>query len=167
MKSLILIRHAKSSWDERGLSDIERPLNSRGEKNAPLIGSILRDKYAVVPDIILTSPARRAKQTALIIAGELNYPGEKIKEIQKLYSAATPELLNVIHSLNEEYQTVIITGHNPELTELSNTLSGKYIDNIPTCGVVKFSVETAWKDVKQKNCRLDFFIYPKLFKTTP
>jgi phosphohistidine phosphatase len=132
-----------------------------------LIGSILRDKYTIIPDIIFTSPARRAKQTAGIISRELNYPAENIREIQKLYSASINEFLQVIHNINEEHKTVIMIGHNPELTELSNTLSGKYIDNIPTCGVVKLTFETSWKDVKQKNCRLEFFIYPKLFKPAP
>ncbi len=165
MKDLILLRHAKSSWDTPGLHDIERPLNKKGFRNAPLIASILKNQYKIKPDLIISSPAVRAKQTVEIISRELEYPPEKIKYVQKLYSASFTEILSVLHSINGENNCVILTGHNPELTEASNILSGKYIENIPTCGVVKLSFDDEWKGLKQKTCKLDFFIYPKLFNT--
>lgn len=166
MKDLILLRHAKSSWDTPGLNDFDRPLNKKGLKNVPLIGSILKNKYGIKPDLIISSPALRAKQTTEIISQELEYPLEKIKYTQRLYSASFTEILSVLHSINEEYNCVILVGHNPALTEASNFLSEKYVDNIPTCGIVKSSFKGEWKELKQKNCKIDFFIYPKLFITS-
>jgi phosphohistidine phosphatase len=133
MKTLFLIRHAKSSWDDPALSDKDRPLGDRGRRDAPRMGKRLA-KRNVKPDLILSSPARRALTTAEIIAKKLDYKRKDIVVDDRLYASAVDGLLNVIHGLGDNLERVILFGHNPELTELAHRLSGE-ITHMPTCAV--------------------------------
>ena len=129
MKTLFLIRHAKSSWDDTTLPDKDRPLNDRGRRDAPKMGERLA-KRNVKPDLILSSPAVRALRTAEIIAKKLDYR-RKIVVNEQLYAVGADDLLDVIHQLGDKVERVMLFGHNPELTELAHRLSGE-ITHMPT-----------------------------------
>lgn len=107
MKTLLLIRHAKSSWDDTSLPDKDRPLNTRGERDAPKIGERLAQRD-VKPDLIVSSPARRALATAEIIARKLGYRLKNIAVDDRLYAVAADDLLDVIHKLDNENDNVML-----------------------------------------------------------
>jgi len=161
MKRLYLIRHAKSSWKNPGLPDIDRPLNKRGERDAPFMGKRLK-KYNVKPGIIISSPAKRALKTARIIAKMIDYPGDSIVIKDSLYAASVPTILNIIHNLDDSIQEAMLFGHNPEFTSMANYLANHDIDNISTCGIfcVDFDVES-WKDIAEGTGIFIFFDFPK------
>lgn len=146
MKRLFLIRHAKSSWDDAALADRERPLNERGKRDAPKIGERLA-RREIKPDLILSSPAVRALTTAKIIAGKLDYMRKHIGVDDRLYAAQADDLLEIIHALDDHLQCVMIVGHNPELSELAQRLSGE-IDHLPTGAVVEFGFAAkSWAEI--------------------
>src|SRR5260370_37803153 len=160
MKTLFLIRHAKSSWDDPALSDKDRPLSDRGRRDAPKMGKRLA-KRDVKPDLILSSPARRALTTAEIVAKKLDYKRKDIVVDDRLYAAAVHGLLNVIHGLGDKLERVILFGHNPELTELAHRLSGE-ITHMPTCAVAEFTFTTrSWSDIGKAKLAKVALDYPK------
>jgi phosphohistidine phosphatase len=161
MKKLCIVRHAKSSWDDPGLLDLERPLNKRGKRDAPFMGERLK-KYKVKPDLIISSPAKRAMKTAKIIASKINYPVKKITTADIIYNGSSFDLLSLIRNTDEAISEVMLFGHNPEITALVNYLSEKRILNVPTCGFlcVEFNIDS-WKEVSDKNGNVLFFDYPK------
>jgi phosphohistidine phosphatase len=160
MKTLFLIRHAKSSWDDTALPDKDRPLNDRGRRDAPTMGERLA-KRDVKPDLILSSPAMRALKTAEIIAKKLDYRRRDIVVDDRLYAVEADNLLDVIHKLGDKLERVLLFGHNPELTELAHRLSSK-ITHMPTCAVAEFTFDAkSWSrigKVKPAKVTLD---YPK------
>ena len=160
MKTLFLIRHAKSSRDDPALPDKDRPLDAHGKRDAPKMGTRLA-KRDVKPDLILSSPARRALTTAEIIAKKLDYHVKDIAVDEQLYAAAVDDLLSVIHKLGDKLKRVMLFGHNPELTELAHRLSSE-ITHMPTCAVAEFTFSAkSWSDVgKAKPARVAFD-YPK------
>jgi phosphohistidine phosphatase len=164
MKTLYLIRHAKSSWDDLDLADFERPLNERGEKDAPRMGKRLKEKN-VSPDLMLSSPAKRALETCKVFAKTLGYAERKVKTDRRLYHADEDQLLNVIREiedLNDKDEVVMIFGHNPGLTEFANSLLDETLDNIPTCGVVSLKIRVkSWKEIKFGSGEMKFFDFPK------
>ncbi len=162
MKTLYLMRHAKSSWKDSSLDDFDRPLNKRGMNDAPLISKYLLDQKIVV-DLIISSPAKRAALTAKIIANELKFTSNIIFE-PKIYEANLSELLNLIQSIENRINNVILIGHNPALNEFANYLIDREIDNIPTAGVVAIKFEMEWEEISKKSGKLLFFIYPKSLK---
>jgi phosphohistidine phosphatase len=157
MKKLFIIRHAKSSWDNPYLDDFDRPLNQRGENDAPRIGNHLKIK-GIHPDLILSSTANRALTTAKIIGQWIGYPANQIISHPKLYHASASQLKKVIKSQNNGLTTIFLFGHNPGLTDLANLLSNARIDNIPTCGVlgIQFTI-TSWDEIDKGGTFLDFF----------
>ncbi len=161
MKTLYIIRHAKSSWD--GIEeDINRPLNNRGKSNAPMIGHVLLKK-GVKPNLIISSPALRAKTTALLIAKEIGYDEDSIAFDESIYESSTQNIINIINSVSDEVKSLAIVGHNPALTDVINVLSGSgRLDNLPTMGVfaIKFDFNS-WKDVNYNSGEVLFFEYPK------
>jgi len=160
MKTLFLIRHAKSSWGDTALPDKDRPLNDRGRRDAPKIGERLA-KRDVKPDLILSSPAMRALKTAEIIAKKLDYRRKDIVVDDRLYAVGADDLLDVIRKLGDKLERVMLFGHNPELTELAHRLSSK-ITHMPTCAVAEFAFDAkSWSKigkVKPAKAALD---YPK------
>lgn len=163
MKTLYIIRHAKSSWEDTELSDFERPLNERGKRDAPRMGKRLKEKD-FVPDLILSSPAKRAFSTAKRIAKILEYDKSKIKTDRLLYHADDEMLLSVIQHIKDKSDTVMIVGHNPGLTDFVNSFmeEGMDIDNVPTCGIVAFEIPVdSWKELKWGIGKFLFFDYPK------
>jgi phosphohistidine phosphatase len=146
MKTLFLIRHAKSSWGNPALPDKDRPLSARGERDAPKMGTRLAERD-VKPDMILSSPARRALTTAEIIAKKLDYRVKDIVVDDRLYAAAVDDLLSVIHKLGDKARCVMLFGHNPEFTELAHRLSSE-ITHMPTCAVAEFTFSAkSWSEV--------------------
>lgn len=161
MKTLYLVRHAKSSWKNPSLRDYERPLNRRGKRDAPFMGDKLRQR-GIKADAMVSSPARRAKKTAQIIAEKLQFPGGKINYLDRIYDADDSDLLEIIQHQPKKVEVMMLFGHNPEFTDLANELSNSHIDNVPTTGIVciNFDVEK-WEEVDYGKGRLVFFDYPK------
>ena len=160
MKTLFLIRHAKSSWDNTALPDKDRPLDDRGKRDAPKMGKRLA-KRDVKPDLILSSPARRALTTAEIVAKKLDYKLKDIVVDDRLYASEADNVLNVIHKLGEKLERVMLFGHNPELTELAHRLSSE-ITHMPTCAVVEFTFATkSWSDIGKAKLAKVALDYPK------
>ena len=163
MKTLYVVRHAKSSWDDTDLADIDRPLNDRGKRDAPRMGKRLKEKD-IHPELLLSSPARRAFSTAKRIGEVLNYKKDHIRTEKELYHASEREIFEVVRALPDKLNTVMIFGHNPGLTDFVNQLleTKRFIENIPTCGIVAFSFSgKSWVDVSKENAQLLFFDYPK------
>ena len=159
MKRLYIIRHAKSDWTNENLDDFDRPLNKRGKKNAPFMGKILRKKD-VVPDLIISSPAYRARTTAVKIAKEIGYY-EDIMFNEYIYEADLGTLLDIVNFIEDEYDDVFIIGHNPGLNMLGFYLVD-FNDNLPTCGILEIKLEcNSWREVKKANAQLVSFEYPK------
>jgi len=145
-RTLILVRHAKSSWEEVDLHDMERPLADRGKRDAPMMGKRLAAQK-VKPDLILSSPARRALRTAEIIANELGYKAKDIVVDERLYATEPEILLAVIGALGDKLKCVMIFGHNPELAELAHYFSSE-ITQMPTCAVAEFTFDSkSWSTI--------------------
>jgi phosphohistidine phosphatase len=160
VKTLFLIRHAKSSRDDLALSDKERPLNDRGMRDAPRMGERLA-KQDVKPDLILSSPAVRALATAEIMAKKLDYKLEDILVDDRLYASEADDLLNVIHKLGDKLELMMLFGHNPELTELAHRLSSE-ITQMPTCAVAEFTFATrSWSNIGKAKLARVALDYPK------
>ena len=161
MKRLILLRHAKSDWGTPGLKDFERPLNKRGEKNAPEMGKRLR-KRGFKPERIISSPARRARDTARLLARQLTILESGVVFKDAIYEADTDALLETIQCIPQDLGCVMLVGHNPGMTELANLLGKFGIANLPTCAVVGLELEIKnWKKITPGCGRLWFYDYPK------
>ena len=164
MKLLYLVRHAKSDWSDSSLRDRDRPLNSRGKRDAPYMGRLLADR-GLLPDALVSSPAVRALTTAQHFARALNYGADEIVLEDRIYEAMPDALQEVVTSLRDEWQIVLLFGHNPGFTDFANRFAARRIDNIPTCGVVRLESEVErWRDFGPRTARLTDFIYPKMFK---
>lgn len=171
MKLLLLVRHAKSSWSDPSLADRDRPLNRRGQTDAPRMGKRLAEDYPTPPDLVVSSPATRALSTAKAIAQAVDYPGSRIRVEERLYGADPAEFVQVIRELDDDADLVVAVGHNPTLTELVTALSKHPFDNVPTCGVVALRFETStWDDVGRGRGRTEArvlaFDYPKKSRGT-
>jgi phosphohistidine phosphatase len=158
MKTLFLIRHAKSDWDNPLLQDIERPLNERGYTAANLMSLRLN----AIPDLIITSPAVRAASTALIFARNLGYDPNAVLIKKELYDSSVKDYLSVIKQIDDRFQTVLLFAHNPTISDTADQLTKGLPMEMPTCAVagIRFGVES-WSKVKPKAGDLFLFDYPK------
>jgi phosphohistidine phosphatase len=163
LKTLILIRHAKSSWDNPGMSDIERPLNNRGLRDAPFMANLLKEK-GTKPDLIFTSPANRAYETSKFFAKALSYPIELIQKKELIYSSGPKDILKIINQADDSYNCIMLFGHNPDLSTLSNYLSNNNFESLPTCGVIciDFHIDS-WAMMDEESGKVRFFEYPKKY----
>ena len=161
MKKLILLRHAKSSWKDLSINDIERPLNHRGKRDAPIMAEKFLNRNIVI-DLIISSNAKRTLDTSKEFANVLNL-GSNIQNNKDLYEASGYEILDCINHIEDKYNNVLIVCHNPGITSLANYLSDYFIENIPTTGIAGFSSDKNWKDIKEKSCTFLFFDYPKKY----
>ncbi len=161
MKRIILVRHAKSSWKNADLSDFDRPLNDRGKGDLVTMGERLKE-YGYLPDIILSSSARRASDTAIGMGQAIDYAKDKIEFTEELYMANEYDFYQLLHNSSDENETIMIVSHNPGITFFINHVSDAFIDNIPTLGVgiVEFDI-AQWKDVAAGSGKLIKFDYPK------
>ena len=161
MKKLFIVRHAKSSWDFPELDDHDRPLNKRGKRNAPEMGQRLA-KRNVRLDAMITSPAKRAAGTARRIAEEISFPKSKIQSEPLLYHGSVRSIIDLIRSTGDHIDKLMIFGHNPGFTDLTNHLTGSDIYNIPTCGIAEIDFDAAsWQEVGENSGKLITFDYPK------
>ncbi len=161
MKKLYLVRHAKSSWDNPELRDYDRPLNERGKRDAPRMGKRLKERE-ITPDLMLSSPAKRALTTCMEIARILGYDKERIKTDKRIYHANEDDLIKVLKEQNDNFDIVMLFGHNPGLTDFANSLFNERIINIPTCGIVAGELQiSSWKEIKWGCGPLEFFDFPK------
>lgn len=160
MKKLIIIRHAKSSWDDPFMYDQDRPLAARGLRDAPKMGQRLK-KRGLYPDMILSSDAERAKATAQIIAEQLHFPKNSIVYSNKLYHASSYEILEQIRAVPQAVELLLVFGHNPGINDLIWELDGE-LDNLPTAGQFGIIFHTDnWLDIGKKNAEVWFDDYPK------
>lgn len=160
MKKLYLVRHAKSSWKEEGAHDMDRPLKGRGIRDAYSTSRwLFKEDY--LPDFIVSSPATRALHTALIFAKNLGYPYRNIHIEEKIYEASNKDLLDLVHKMDDDFNSIMLFGHNPTITNFVNKRIDHRIDNVPTTGVacLKFEVDK-WEEIDNKS-ELVFFDYPK------
>ena len=156
MKRLIILRHAKSSWDNEDVRDHDRTLNRRGEKSAVLIGEFLEAKQGK-PDLIISSTALRAQETAKLVAEKMNYDKDKIVLNSELYLAWINDILRVVSTTSNNIETCMIVGHNPGLTNLINHF-GVRMDNLPTASVVCFEFNTiSWDKISADNAELKWY----------
>lgn len=161
MKTLLIIRHAKSSWGQPNTPDIDRPLNDRGKKDAPAMAQRLINEGVSI-DRFVSSPARRARHTAELFAREFGAKEKNIVIITDLYHALPQVFQQVIAGLDDKDDTVALFSHNPGITAFVNTLGGARLDNMPTCSVfaVKGSA-TKWSEFLSARPEFLFFDYPK------
>lgn len=161
MKTLFLVRHAKSSWKHPELKDFDRPLNKRGKHDAPFMGKLLLD-LGVQPDLMVTSTANRALTTAKVVAKALNYPKGRLLKDPGIYHASEDELLKIVQQIPAKVNSLMLFGHNPGFTWFCNLLSDAELDNIPTTGAVQLSFPVdSWADIGPGIGTLDWFEYPK------
>ncbi len=159
MKTLFLVRHAKSSWSDAGLSDRDRPLNDRGERDVHQMGKRLAAR-GVKPDRVVSSPAVRALATAKVIAGALDVGRKDIVVDERVYEASVDDLLGVIRELGGHPRCVVLVGHNPGMTELAQRFS-REIGTLPTCAVAEFTFDAqAWSEIGALEPRDVAFLRP-------
>ncbi|MEI8132013.1 MAG: histidine phosphatase family protein [Leptolinea sp.] len=145
MKTLLLMRHAKSSWKHADLSDQDRPLNKRGEKDAPHMGKFIREKE-LIPQIILASPAKRVSQTIDGMVGKMGFKGE-VEYIDSLYLAEPSAYLATLHDIPDNFERVMVVGHNPGLEGLLQILSGQ-VESLPTASIAHLVLPIEhWTDI--------------------
>jgi len=161
MKTLLLVRHAKSSWNIAGESDFDRSLNGRGKTDAPEMASRLIKRNVQI-DLFVASPAKRARKTAEIFIREYHRDGKEILFVQELYEAELQTFYDLISGLKNDYHSVAIFGHNPIITDFANDLTDRQVDSIPTCGIFALSIPIEkWKGFAGSEKNFLFFDYPK------
>lgn len=161
MKTLLIIRHAKSSWDSADISDIDRPLNDRGRRDAPVMAARLIKAGANI-DRFVSSPAKRARQTAELFIHAFGRKEKEIKFIEELYHASLPTFKDVVAALDDKDDTVALFSHNPGITAFVNILSSVRLDNMPTCAVFAVkSPTTHWSEFLSASPQFWFFDYPR------
>jgi phosphohistidine phosphatase len=161
MKTLLLIRHAKSDWADPSLEDIDRPLNGRGKKDAPEMAKRLVEKKIAI-EAFVSSPAKRAKSTAKKFAKVYKQDKDDIILVEELYAAPSSAFFDVVSKLKDKFDTVALFSHNPGITDFANQLTDARIDNIPTSGVFAVKVDAkSWSEFRDAKKEFLFFDYPK------
>src|SRR5260370_29724036 len=160
MKILLLLRHAKSSWKDESLSDFERPLNARGKKAAHAIGLYIR-KHRMMPDLVLSSPAVRARETTGIVATAARLAAD-IRYDERIYEANPLQLVHTISQIEENFGSVLLVGHNPGIEELLGLLTGS-LQHMRTATLAKIRLEGAddWSEISEAKATLELTIKPK------
>jgi phosphohistidine phosphatase len=164
MKTIYLVRHAKSDWGNANTGDFDRTLNERGMKAAPFMADLLKKK-GILPDLVISSPAMRAITTAELFCDILNYPKEQIQSRMEIYRGGVLDLLKIVQQIPDTCSSAMLFGHNPTLTEFSNLLAGSYIENLATCGVVRIDLDiTSWKNANPDAGKLSWYDFPKMHR---
>lgn len=163
MKRLFLVRHAKSDWSTSGMADFSRPLNDRGHRVAPKMGTLLFEK-GVSPELLVSSPAVRAATTAKYFADEIGYPSDNIKLEDAIYGASSVSLLKVVNELPDSAKSVMLFGHNPGFSYFAEELSNGRLGNFPTCAVVCIDFEVdLWSEISLGMGINKWYSYPSQF----
>jgi phosphohistidine phosphatase len=161
MKTLYLLRHAKSSWAIPGQKDFDRPLNGRGMRDAPAMGARMCE-HGFEVDLVVSSPAVRALSTAYAVCAELGLSPDSIVQDRQIYLAGSAKLLQLISLFDESKHSALIVAHNPALTDLANELARASIDNIPTSGLVSIALPIQyWAEVLPGVGKVLDFDFPK------
>tara|TARA_B110000977_G_scaffold54218_1_gene73814 strand:- start:18 stop:524 length:507 start_codon:yes stop_codon:yes gene_type:complete len=160
MKYLFLVRHAKSDWANLGLSDFERPLNERGNKDKTIMGKRLKEK-SIELDSFISSSAKRTTQTSMALAKEMSFPTQEIKFFKEIYHASPSEMLSFINKTENKNNNLMLVGHNPGISMLCDYLCNYSVD-FPTLGIAKISFETEdWMEISAQTGTLEWFDFPK------
>lgn len=161
MREVYFIRHAKSSWDSMTITDIDRPLNQRGQRDAPVMAERLK-MMGVLPDAIVTSPANRAKTTAEIFGKAWSIAASDIRIEQSIYQGFESTLFGIVRTFSADWQTVLLFGHNPTMTSIANIFSDEIIINVPTCGIIHVVCDIQdWKEFDRNKGKMEGFYFPK------
>ena len=162
MKTLYIVRHAKSSWEYEGVKDIDRPLKKRGINDAYLISNVIQKKISS-PDVFISSCANRALHTAMIFSYAFNYPLANLKISKSLYSFSDGYLIKTVKALDDGFDSAIIFSHDHGISDFVNKFGNKWLNHVPTCGVVGIKFENNhWKNIKSGETFLIEF--PKHYK---
>ena len=162
MKTLYIVRHAKASWDFPELPDVERPIIEKGINNTKKIVIELNERKVEV-DLIISSHAKRALETAKIIATGIYYPIEKIEISKGIYEVDMYDILSLISEVNDDVHSLMIFGHNPAFTQLANYFLTEEIEILPTSGVVSIEFEMEkWTDIEKAKHKIKFILFPKM-----
>ena len=166
MKTIYLVRHAKANKEIANIDDFNRTLIERGENDAKLIANHINNKK-FIPELIISSSATRAFATATIFSDILKFPIEKILSNSEVYNSTTESLTKVIKNISDDYNSIMIIGHNPTMTYLVNFLTDSFLDHMPTSSFASIKVSAErWSEIKGNNNKLTYFISPKMLKTT-
>ena len=161
MKSITLLRHAKSSWKASGVTDRDRPLNKRGERDAPIMGERI-GANDIRPSLIVSSPAARSWATAKLVADGIHYPREFLQRDERLYLASVDSIIDVIADQDLGFNHIMLVGHNPGMTQFANFLVPNITMNLPTCGFVSVVIDSDdWDLSSQPDATLTLLDYPK------
>ncbi len=161
-KSLLIVRHAKSSWDDLSQKDFDRPLNDRGKKDAPAMAKRIHKEKNIELDAIISSPAKRAFATAKFFAEEFDVKKKNVIEWPELYEASIDKFYKAISNLDDDYTSVALFSHNPGITAFVNELTNTRIDDMATCAVFGIHIKSkSWKDFETAEKEFWFFDYPK------
>jgi phosphohistidine phosphatase len=164
MKTLYIVRHGKSSWEDPSLSDHDRPILSTGIKKTKRIAKFLQNKK-LKPGLLLSSSAKRAYQTAEIIADAIGYPKEKIKKESNLYHASPDGIYSELFGLPDDLDSVMIFGHNPSFTYFVNYFLSPTIENLPTSGTVSINFDCdKWNQISDSKFHVNFVVFPRMLK---
>jgi phosphohistidine phosphatase len=164
MKTLYLLRHAKSSWQNSELNDFDRPLLEKGLKRSKLVIDYLLD-HDVKVDLMISSPAARALATAEIFARALNYPVEEIRKERKIYFGDADSFYEQFFDVPKNVNTMMIVGHNPTITTFANQFLDNKIDYLPTSGIVSITFTTdQWEKAGIARSQVNFVVFPRMFR---
>ncbi len=167
MKQILLMRHAKSSWEDEELSDFDRPLAGRGKTDAPMMGNFIR-VLGYTPELVYSSPAKRAKETILRVAAETTIDENAIRWDEDLYYGDISSYLNAIQSSSNNLETIMLVGHNPLMENTTGLLCGagdRLAVRMPTAAVVCLeSYAASWKEIKAGTCQIKWMMIPKAIK---
>ncbi len=159
MKTLYLLRHAKSSWDDNRLSDFERPLNDRGRRTARLMGELIRER-GLIPEVIVSSPAKRASETATLLAEAAKFDGEILSD-ERIYEASPQRLLEILSETDDRYSSAMFIGHNPGIEGFIRFLTGD-IQPMPTAALAVIFLDTVrWSEISKGLGSLENVIRPR------
>jgi phosphohistidine phosphatase len=163
MKTLLLLRHAKSSWKNGNMRDFDRPLNNRGTKAAPMIGRLIRKKK-LRPDVVLSSSAERARQTAALVLKSAQLKTD-LRHDERIYEAGAPRLLEIVSQIDDDADVAMLVGHNPGLEELLEDLTGE-ARHLPTAALARIELDVEkWDNVHEGAGRVEWLIKPKDLKS--
>jgi phosphohistidine phosphatase len=162
MKKILLVRHAKSSWNDFSISDHDRPLNDRGHHDAPLMAKkIIESEFKT--EAIYTSSAKRAKDTAKYFSTILEVDNNDFHVLPRLYHPTPDTILDVINEADDKYESIALFCHNPGVTHFASDILNQYIDNVATCGVIIMSSDASnWSEVNSNNLHFINYFYPKM-----
>ncbi len=165
VKKIIFVRHAKSSWNSGVSRDIDRPLNQRGRRDAPIMAQKLKELCPNV-DGILLSPSKRTRETATYFKKVYSLSEEQTLRIHELYHGSLYDVLDAVHSLPEDWSVAILFGHNPGMTYVAEYFGLKDVINVPTCGILLVESKSGdWASLNDANSKIKTFEYPKKYNT--